>query len=190
MALKDDLDGVAAPRGPDSRMAKAKKTTKKVSKTSRAPVRAKKAPARKARARRSSPARLDPEVSSKLLRPPSDFDDTIERFAAAWSGDGRAVRVPGVTPSKLVSALAKAQKAAARYEAERLVLERKLGVLRDAKALAADEAWRGLLDAWAIVKAHLRRSPELAEAFAFMSDAFPGGPGGPRRAPEPPTGEG
>lgn len=182
-------------------MAKAKKTTKKTSTTSsktlrepargkKAPARAKKAPARKRSSGVKAIARLDPEVSSKLLRPPSDFDDTIERFAAAWSGDGRAVRVPGVTPSKLLSALAKAQKAAARFEAERLVLERKLGVLRDAKALAADEAWRGLLDAWAIVKAHLRRSPELAEAFAFMSDAFPGGPGGPRRAPEPPTGEG
>ncbi|MBZ0119487.1 MAG: hypothetical protein K8H88_21030, partial [Sandaracinaceae bacterium] len=128
--LKDDFDGVVAALGPESRMAKAKKTKKKTSKTSSKPARAKKAPARKPASRAKAVARLDPDARSKLLSPPSDFDDAIERFVAAWSAHGRAIRVPGVTPSKLLGALAKAQKAAARYEAERLVLERKLGALR------------------------------------------------------------
>jgi hypothetical protein len=153
-------------------MAKAKKT---------APKQAQKAPAKQSAALKGKSSRaaskkvpkklLTVEDKQRLIKPIDGFGEIAERFAAAWS-DRKALKVTGLSPAKLLRALESAKRAAARENALRSKLEEKLRPLMDARLLAEHEAWKMVLDAYAVAKALARVDPEVGHTFAFVGDAL------------------
>ena len=160
-------------------MAKAKKKAKKSAPKKKASAGKKRTAARS----RSKAAGLTDEQRQELLKPPAAFDDAITSLVDAWSAN-KSVRLDGLTPAKLRSMLARAQRAWQREDELRRKTEAKLRELQDARMLAEDAAWRGALDAWDMAKSVGRRRPEVRKAFDFMSK-YVGGGGRPREEPEP-----
>jgi hypothetical protein len=66
----------------------------------------------------------------------------------------------------------RAKKASAREDALRRKLEEKLRPLQDSRIQAEHDAWKLVLDVYAVAKAQARFFPELTHAFAFMTDAL------------------
>lgn len=124
-----------------------------------------------ARAAASGPKPLSSEERLRLLKPMDGYAELAERFAAAWA-ESNGLKVPGITPGKITSAVARAKKAAAREESLRRKLEEKLRPLQDGRLQAEHDAWKLVLDAYAVAKAQARVSPEIGRAFSFFGDAM------------------
>lgn len=89
-----------------------------------------------------------------------------------WGSHCTALKVSNVTPARLRTLAKRAQRALAREEDFRARMEQKLKPLADARRLAEHEAWKTVLDAYAVAKAQARLAPDLVPAFAFMSEAL------------------
>ena len=116
---------------------------------------------------------LDANERRKLLKMRDDSDDVAERAAAQW-GAHKDVRVKDLSPSKLLSLVAKAKKALQREQRLRAQLEAKIRPLQDARLIAEDAAYRALLDLHAQVKVLGRKDPGITEASAFLADHVAG----------------
>jgi hypothetical protein len=155
-------------------MAKAKQfsgTRKSAPKSAKKPARklttAAKKPAR--RPKKAPQPALTSDERRKLLKMRDDSDDVGERAAALWK-TRKDVRVSGLTPSKLLSLVAKAKKAQQREQLVRAQMEAKLRPLQDARLVAEDVAYRAMLDLHAQVKVLGRNDPSVLEAFAFLAE--------------------
>lgn len=124
-----------------------------------------------ARAAASGPRPLSQEERQRLVKPIDGYAELAERFAAAWA-ENNGLKVPGITPGKIASAVKRAKKAAAREESVRRKLEEKLRPLQDGRLQAEHDAWKLVLDAYAVAKAQSRVSPEIGRAFSFLGEAL------------------
>jgi hypothetical protein len=146
-----------------------------------APKQAQKAPVKQSAASKGKSSRaaskkvpkklLTVEDKQRLIKPIDGFAEIAERFAASWK-DRKALKVAGLSPAKLLRAIESAKRAAARENALRSKLEEKLRPLMDARLLAEHEAWKMVLDAYAVAKALARVDPEVGHAFAFVGEAL------------------
>lgn len=148
-----------------------KPTPKKQQKTPAKQTNAAKSSTPRAAAKKPVAKALTTEEKQRLIKPIDGFPELTERFAAAWS-DRKALKVAGLSPAKLLRALEGARKAAARENALRSKLEEKLRPLTDNRLRAEHEAWKMVLDAYAVAKALARVDPEMSHAFAFLGDAL------------------
>jgi len=148
-----------------------KPTPKSLKKTPAKPTKAAKSNPPRAAAKKTAAKALTVEEKQRLIKPIDGFPELTERFAAAWS-DRKALKVAGLSPAKLLRALEGAKKAAARENALRSKLEEKLRPLTDNRLRAEHEAWKMVLDAYAVAKALARVDPELSHAFSFLGDAL------------------
>lgn len=124
-----------------------------------------------ASAAKRAPKPLSQDERQRLVKPADGYTELAERFAVTWTAN-KALKVPGMSPSKIKSALARAEKAAAREDALKRKLEEKLRPLQDARLQAEHDVWKLVLDAYAVAKAQARVAPELGRAFAFLGDAL------------------
>jgi hypothetical protein len=130
--------------------------------------------AKKSAARSKSRAAAKPLTTTdkqRLVKPADGFTELTERFANAWTSN-RLLKVPGLSPAKILGMLTRAKKAAGREEASRRKLEEKLKPLQDARLQAEHDVWMMVLDAYAVAKAQARVAPELGRAFAFMGESL------------------
>jgi hypothetical protein len=123
------------------------------------------------RAAKRAPKPLSAAERQRLLKPADGFTELAERFATAWTSN-RGLKVPGLSPAKILTMLGRAKKASAREDALRRKLEEKLRPLQDARLQAEHDAWKMVLDAYAVAKAQARLAPEIGRAFSFMGDAL------------------
>jgi hypothetical protein len=145
------------------------------------PKQTKKASAKSAKGAKSSSTRaaakktpkklLSADEKLRLIKPIDGFTEIAERFAATWK-DRQALKVAGLSPAKLLRAIESAKKAAAKENALRAKLEEKLRPLTDARLLAEHEAWKMVLDAYAVAKALARVNPEVGHAFTFVGESM------------------
>ncbi len=156
-------------------MAQAKKSTtkqqKKTQKTSAKATKAAKSSPARAAAKKSDAKPLTTEDKQRLIKPIDGFPELTERFAATWTGR-KGLKVAGLSPAKLLRALEAAKKAAAKENAFRSKFEEKLRPLTDARLRAEHEAWKMVLDAYAVAKALARVDPDISHAFAFLGEAL------------------
>lgn len=149
-------------------MAKAKKkSAKKATKKA-----AKKSQASKRPAKRKAIVRLSAEERQRLTKPGADLDELVIAFARALRAVARKVKIPGVTASRLESAMRRASKVRARLTVAEEKAEAKLAPLRDATLQAEDAAYRMLLRAKKIADAVGEGEPEVAEAFGTFTKTF------------------
>ncbi len=148
-----------------------KKTVSKKRATKKATSSAKK------RAKRSSSRAevLTTEKRSELLRPPDGYDELVRQFIDTWK-EHPSLRVTDLSARKLISLLAKSERAFEKESALQKKMEARMAPVRDARMMAEDAVWRAVLDAYAIAKAQGRRLPELDQAFAFFGDKLGGRP--------------
>lgn len=148
-----------------------KKTAKPTQKASaKAPMAAKASTPRKT-TKKTPRKLLSAEEKQRLIKPIDGFAEIAERFADAWA-DRPTLKVAGMSPAKLARAVEVAKKSLARENALRAKLEEKLRPLSDARLLAEHEAWKMVLDAYAVAKALSRVNPEIGHAFAFVGQAM------------------
>lgn len=148
-----------------------KKTAKPTQKASaKASPAAKASPPRKS-AKKTPRKLLSSEEKQRLLKPIDGFTEIAERFAATWV-ERPTLKVSGMSAAKLARAVELARKSLARENAVRAKLEEKLRPLSDARLLAEHEAWKMVLDAYAVAKALARVNPEVGHAFAFVGQAM------------------
>jgi hypothetical protein len=170
-------------------MAKTKKVAAKQTKTGSAKSsNAAKSSASRAAAKKPTKKLLSAEEKLRLIKPIDGYTEIADRFAATWK-DRPALKVTGLSASKLASAIGSAKKAAAKENALRAKLEEKLRPLTDARLLAEHEAWKMVLDAYAVAKALARVDPEIGHAFSFVGEAMTNKPKkkadqAPEKAPE------
>lgn len=107
----------------------------------------------------------------RLVKPMDGFTEVADRFAATWR-DRPSLKVAGLSPAKLERAIEVAKKAAAKENALRAKFEEKLRPLSDARLLAEHEAWKMVLDAYAVAKALARVDPAVGHAFTFVGEAM------------------
>lgn len=150
-------------------MAKTKKRTTKSSKTKKItkPV-AKSAPKRRAVA---APALSDSAVLG-LVKPPSDYGDTIHELARAWRVHKKYVRSGDMTPNRLESLLKKSLRDFDKESDLEAKQAEKLRPLRDARLRSEAATWSAALNVWDIVKAVSDDHPEVASAFANVRAAL------------------
>ena len=153
-------------------MSKAKKNTPKPSK----PMPAKATPQAKSStgraAAKKTPAKLlSAEEKQRLLKPQDGFAELAERFVTEWKGRP-TLKVAGLSPAKLQRAIESAKKTLAKENALRSKLEEKLRPLSDARLQAEHEAYKMVLDAYAVAKALARVDPAMGHAFAFVGEAM------------------
>lgn len=166
-----------APTAPAAKKKPAKKSTAGTKKTTKkAKPTAKPTPhvaATKKSPRKTSPPppQLTTEGRRKLLKPRDNYDELVERVARTWE-NATAMRVPGLSVSRLRKLLKDAMRARDKEQAMREKLERALRPLYDGRLLAEDKAWRALLDVNATVKLYARNNPALAETFLFLTEAL------------------
>jgi hypothetical protein len=155
---------------------KSKRSTKKDSKPKRGLVK---------RAKDAAVKLLTTAEKSRLVKPPDAFVDLAERFARAWDDHKSSLRVPGLSSARVRSLVSKAQRAAEKEQAMMARMREKLEPLSNARLRAEHEAWKAVLDAYAMAKAGARRDATLSKAFEFLGDAL----SHPRTSKEPaPTG--
>lgn len=153
-------------------MTKSKKVTPKpTQKASATTSTAAKSSSSRSSAKKTPPKPLSTDEKLRLLKPIDGFGEIAERFAAVWS-DRPTLKVTGLSPRKLLRSLEAAKKAAARENALRRKLEEKLRPLSDARLLAEHEAWKMVLDAYAVAKALARVDPTVGHSFAFVGEAM------------------
>ena len=151
--------------------AKKAKSAKKHAKKSTGKSSAKKpAAAAKRRATSASRAPMTTKDKSRLVKPGGEFADHTERFIETWMKNRRALKVPGVTPSKIKTRLSRAQRAIAREDHVRTKMQARLQPLTDQRMQAEHDTWKLVLDVYAVAKAQARFHPELTKAFGFMSE--------------------
>lgn len=148
-----------------------KKTPKPTPKASAKPSKAPKVTSRRKAAKKTPPKLLSSDEKQRLLKPIDGFTELGERFAAAWT-ERPTLKVAGMSPAKLSRAIEIAKKSLARENALRAKMEEKLRPLSDARLLAEHEAWKMVLDAYAVAKALARVNPEIGNAFAFVGQAM------------------
>lgn len=154
-------------------MAKSKTKTTAKKKPAAAKKSAKPAPRSKARAAPPKPMAAD--ARNKLLKPRTGADDLGEDIAGVWANE-RGLRVDDLTPAKLARLVAKSRKANAKEAALADAQARKMAPIRDARLVADDALWRGLLDLRASVGLRARKDPSIEERFAALIDALKGTP--------------
>lgn len=143
-------------------MAKSKKKSKKIAKKT----------AKKKAARRAQPPRLTAEQRSRALKPGEDLDELGLEAVTAWERVKKLVHVPGESPKKLRSMIAKVQKLVEKEREKDAAHEERMASLRDARIAAGDAAYRLLLDLKPVAEAVARRKPEVADAFATFFEKF------------------
>ena len=121
-------------------------------------------------------AKNSPKLSrrdrSSLARPPDNFEELSRKVADRLSEQKRVARAAGVTPAKLRALVARAERAQAREDKVALALEKRLRPLRDARLVAASQAWRTALRAYNVAAAIGKSDEGIARAFAFFGNAF------------------
>jgi hypothetical protein len=95
------------------------------------------------------------------------------------------VRVEGLSRARLASLARKAEAAAQREQKLADAQARKLRPLTDARFVADDALWRAVLDVYREVKHRSARDASLADAFAFLADAFKGERSAPAQDEDP-----
>lgn len=153
-------------------MAKLKKNPPKPSNqpAAKAPAGAKSSSGR-ASAKKTPAKLLSVEEKQRLLKPQDGFAELAERFVAEWKGHP-TLKVAGLSPAKLERAIEAAKKALAKENALRSKLEEKLRPLSDSRLLAEHDAYKMVLDAYAVAKALARVDPAMGHAFSFVGDAL------------------
>jgi len=136
-------------------------------------TKAKPAPAKKSAPAKKKPAvRLTQGGRAQLMRPREGFVEMIRDAVEAWESDGgKELRVTGLTPAKLRSLARVAESASDREEKFRRALEDKLAPLVDARMIAHDAAWTGLLELHGAVRS-LKNKTRISETFAFVAEYF------------------
>ncbi|HRI70999.1 MAG TPA: hypothetical protein PK156_42500 [Polyangium sp.] len=143
----------------------------KTKKTTGKPTVAAKSSSSRSATKKTPPKLLSVDEKLRLLKPMDGFTEIAERFAATWK-DQSTLKVAGLSPARLLRAIESAKRAAARENALRMKLEEKLRPLNDARLLAEHEAWKMVLDAYAVAKALARVNPEIGHAFTFVGAAM------------------
>ena len=146
-------------------------TPKQTKKTSAKPSKAAKSSPSRSAAKKTPKKLLTVEEKLRLLKPIDGFTEIAARFAATWSAKP-TLKVTGLSPAKLLRAIESAKKAAAKEDALRAKLEAKLRPLSDARLVAEHEAWKMVLDSYAVAKALARINPEIGRAFTFVGEAM------------------
>ena len=160
-------------------MATKKKTAKKSATASKksAKTLATQAPAKKKRVR-EAPVRLSYDEKLRKLKPGDDLNELVQEILTAWSQVKRKIRVADVTPAKLGSLLAKADRASRREAALAARQQAKLAPLADARIVANDAVYRAALKVKRIADAVGATDTDVSEAFARITERF-------RRVPAP-----
>lgn len=148
-----------------------KKTPKQTQKASAKASKGAKASAPRKATKKAPRKLLSFEEKQRLIKPIDGFTEIAERFAAAWT-ERPTLKVAGLSAAKLSRAVEVARKSLARENALRAKLEEKLRPLSDARLLAEHQAWKMVLDAYAVAKALARVDPEVGHAFAFVGQAM------------------
>jgi hypothetical protein len=127
----------------------------------------------KSRTRRASPqpALSDDDVLA-LLKPPSDYEETIGELCRVWRLNKRWVRSGDMTPNRLESLLKKSLKAWAKESDLAAKQAARMRPLRDARLRAESATWDAALNVWDIVKAVSDDHPEVATAFEKVRTAL------------------
>lgn len=146
-------------------------SSKATSKTSAKPANVAKSSTKRSASKKPAPKLLSADEKQRLIRPIDGYTEVAERFAATWK-DRPTLKVAGLSAPKLERAIASAKKAAAKENALRAKLEEKLRPLTDARLLAEHDAWKMVLDAYAVAKALARVNPEMGHVFAFVGEAM------------------
>lgn len=155
-------------------MARAAKKSKK--KQASAKKSAKKVVAKK-RATRAEVPVMSAAERRRTLKAPKGYGDLAEKVLVQWELAPK-LRVPELSPPRLRSLLRKAERAAAR-EAQMIAdFEKKIAPVTDARLLAEQALWRGVLDVNAAVKLYARSDGALGDEFAFLSEALTTNSGG------------
>lgn len=165
-------------------MAKAKKKAAKKSAAKKS-VAKKKTVAKRAPGRPKKRA-LTPEQRAALLAPRAGWAEIVDDVVRAMEATG--LRVDGVSRARLSSLAQRALRAAQREE---ILVEKQRAALEpvaDARRLAADAAWRALLDVVATVRFKARRDPSLQTAFRALLDLMRNEPSAPSAPSEPANG--
>lgn len=121
---------------------------------------------------------------SRLLKPISNYEEVAQKTAQEWQAVRAKLRVPGLSPGRLLALLRRADRAQARERARASALR----LASDARLLADDAAYRALLDVKAFALTTARKHAELRTTFHFLIDALKrGGAKAPPDASSPPT---
>ena len=137
---------------------------------------------RTATSRSSAPA-LKPmttDEKARLIKPPDSYPELTERAVQAWSEHRSELRIASVTPARLLTLLSRAKTALKRENRERQKVDVRMQILADARLRAEHEAWKTLLDVYAVAKAQSRLSPQLVQAFEFLGEALTRRPAAPK----------
>src|SRR5882672_6387741 len=147
-------------------MAKAKtKSSKSKKSASKKATGAAAKPSATTKSRHRAPTKpaLSVQDVKRMAKAPSDYEDTLERFAETLKAT--RFRAP-ISGSKMLSQKNKAQSLGKKSQA----LELKFTIADRARIAGESAAYKSLLSNWRSVQARMPDEPELAEAFQFMVD--------------------
>jgi hypothetical protein len=123
----------------------------------------------KKRATRMKARTLSQEERQRVVKPRDGWEAVFDRALDAWKA-APALKVPGLTLTKLARMGEKAEKAADQERALIAKQDRELRPRADARLLAQGAVWKSLLELNAAVKYQARQDPTLLEQFSFLTD--------------------
>lgn len=136
-------------------MAQSKKVKKKSSASAPKPT--------KSRRAKPAPKAIGLDEVKRMAKAPADYEETARQFATTQQTTGLRLTT---SPGKVRALIGKGEKAAQKAEVARLRY-----VALDRTRIAAEPAdYKAMLGNWRQVQALIPDRPDLADAFAFMTE--------------------